>query len=203
MKSWIKSPRYHLIDCYCQFIDDEGIGELTAGAPQWTGRAENLIAWFRDALGFKDEQMEFFTAAGGPKKRFLDWGSEVVSFEMDVMDAGWMVNFKVSQNFSVLPKEKVLMEVALRREEVDHKIKHRHCTGFKIGISEATRRGWGRVPSGWSSSLGFVRMYLADVIFSCVWTHNNLVGKRQQRLAYEVNTFHNGVLDRWPFFSGS
>jgi len=32
--------------------------------------------------------MEFFTEAGGPKKRFLDWGSEVVSFEMDVMDAG-------------------------------------------------------------------------------------------------------------------
>ena len=52
-----------------------------------------------------------------------------------------MVNFKVSQNFSVLPQEKVLMEVALRREEVDHKIKHRHCTGFKIGISEATGGG--------------------------------------------------------------
>ena len=50
----------------------------------------------------------------------LDWGSEVVSLEMDDM------------------------EVALRREEVDHKIKHRHCTGFKIGISEATGGGaWG------------------------------------------------------------
>ena len=69
-------------------------------------------------------------------------------------------------------KEKVLMEVALRREEVDHKIKHRHCTGFKIGISEATGGGaWGL------QTLFFFGNHEVDVllhyIFLCVYNLYN------------------------------
>lgn len=83
---WIESP----FDC-CQFIDDEGIGELSARAPQ-TGRAFECFP-MPSAL-----RMNRWTSSLRPgAANVLDWGQKWFLMFVNDMDVG--LNFKVSQDF--------------------------------------------------------------------------------------------------------
>ncbi len=77
----------------------------------------------------------------GAGKNVLEKRSEVVLWFGPERWVTWQGEFqRFPETFSSAEK-RILMEVALWETEVDHKIKHRHRPGFKIGISKAPGGG--------------------------------------------------------------